>query len=382
MKRRILQVVGGMNRAGTETWLMHVLRNIDRQQFQMDFLVHTEEPGDYDEEIRSLGAKVIPCLSPSNPWLYARNFRQILQEHGPYDVVHSHVHHFTGYVVRIAKENQVPIRIAHSHSDVDHASTSILRRAYLKMTEGWITKYATVGLAASAKAAYALFGNNWSHDGRWKVFHCGVDLEPFQQSLSKKDIRRELGIPLDAFVIGHAGRFVPVKNHRFIIDVFIEVLRSKPDSHLLLIGEGPLRPDIEAQAELANIKNRMHFVGTRSDVPLLMRGAMNAFLFPSIREGLGLVGIEAQAAGLPTFITESLPKELSIVDALVHRVPISAPAAIWAQCIISKHVPSIMQQEALEVVSNSEFNIARSIKDLCDMYLDHPCSITTSNSVS
>ena len=93
---RILHVVGGMNRGGVETWLMHVLRNIDRDRFRMDFLVHTTMPCVYDEEVRAFGSKIIPCLSPFLPWRYATNFTRILREYGPYDVVHSHVHPFTG----------------------------------------------------------------------------------------------------------------------------------------------------------------------------------------------------------------------------------------------------------------------------------------------
>src|SRR6476661_2448436 len=89
---RILHVVGGMNRGGVETWLMHVLRHIDREHFRMDFLVHTALPCAYDEEIRSLGSEIIPCLHPSRPWRYAQHFRRILKENAPYNVVHSHVH--------------------------------------------------------------------------------------------------------------------------------------------------------------------------------------------------------------------------------------------------------------------------------------------------
>src|SRR6476469_2915541 len=81
---RILHVVGGMNRGGIETWLIHVLRNIDRDRFQMDFVVHTEKPCPYDDEVRALGSKIIPCLHPSKPWLYGNNFKRILREYGPY----------------------------------------------------------------------------------------------------------------------------------------------------------------------------------------------------------------------------------------------------------------------------------------------------------
>ncbi len=97
---RILHVLGGMVRGGIETWLMHMLRNIDRQRFRMDFLTHTEEHCAHDDEVRSLGSRIISCLHPRRPLQYARRFRRVLRQYGPYDVVHSHVHHYSGYVLR------------------------------------------------------------------------------------------------------------------------------------------------------------------------------------------------------------------------------------------------------------------------------------------
>src|SRR5215831_6975231 len=113
---RILQVVGSMNYGGVETWLMHVLRNIDRERYQMDFLVHTNRESSYDRELLSLGSQLHYCRSPRNPLQYAINFHRILKQSGPYDIVHSHVHLFSGYVVALARINGVPVRIAHSHT--------------------------------------------------------------------------------------------------------------------------------------------------------------------------------------------------------------------------------------------------------------------------
>ena len=100
---RILHVVGGLNRGGVETWLFQTLQHVDRSKYHFDFLVHTEQSCAYDDEVRSLGARIIPCLSPSRPVRYARNFLRILREFGPYDCVHSHVHHFSGYVLTLAR---------------------------------------------------------------------------------------------------------------------------------------------------------------------------------------------------------------------------------------------------------------------------------------
>src|SRR6476469_699947 len=131
---RILHVVGGMNRGGVETWLMHVLRNIDRDRFHMDFLVHTEQACSYDEEIRALGSRIIPCVgSNSKPWLYAQNFKHILHEYDTYEIIHSHVHHYSGHILRLAHKAGIPIRIAHSHLDSSplEAKSGWLRRFYL-----------------------------------------------------------------------------------------------------------------------------------------------------------------------------------------------------------------------------------------------------------
>jgi len=111
MALRILAVVGGVDRAGTETWLVSVLRHIDRREIQMGFLVHEDRPYAYSDEIRALGARIIPCLGYANRWIYARNFRRILREHGLYNVVHSHIHQFSGFVLNLAHRAGVPVRI-------------------------------------------------------------------------------------------------------------------------------------------------------------------------------------------------------------------------------------------------------------------------------
>src|SRR6188474_985657 len=121
---RVLHVLGGMDRGGVETWLMHVLREWDRGRGQMDFLVHTTRQCAYDEEVRALGARIIPCLTPRRPWSYSKRLRRILRDFGPYDVVHSHVHHFSGMVLRAARTSGVPVRIAHSHNDTSGVEAS------------------------------------------------------------------------------------------------------------------------------------------------------------------------------------------------------------------------------------------------------------------
>src|SRR5208337_324078 len=276
---RILHVVGGMNRGGVETWLMHLLRHIDRQRFQMDFLVHTSYPCAYDNEILALGSKIIPCLHPSRPWRYARNLMRILKEHGPYDVVHSHVHHFSGLPLYLARRTGVPVRASHSHNDTTlyDERAGMLRKGYLQLMEHLIRRDATMGLACSRKAAAALYGAKWEKDPRWQVLHYGIDLEAFKQPIENAEVRRELGIPIDAFVIGHVGRFHEQKNHSFLIDIFSEVTKLTENAILLLVGEGSLRSLIEQKIISLGLSKRVVFAGSRSDIPKIMRGSIDTF---------------------------------------------------------------------------------------------------------
>ncbi|HFB98044.1 MAG TPA: glycosyltransferase family 1 protein, partial [Bryobacterales bacterium] len=190
---KVLHVIGQMNAGGAETWLLHVLRRLDPERFETDLLVHSSEPGLYDEEVKRLGARLIPCPPPNRPLAYARRLRRILERYGPYDVIHSHLHHLSGLVLRVGRSCSVPVRIAHSHNDtrsVD-AGSSWARRFYLWLAKRWIRAYATAGWAVSPEAAAALFGPTWREDRRWRVLPCGIDLAPFLASVSRNAVRAE-----------------------------------------------------------------------------------------------------------------------------------------------------------------------------------------------
>lgn len=373
---RILHIVGAMNRGGAETWLMHVLRHIDREQYQMDFLVHTPQPCAYDAEIRALGSQIIPCLHYSKPWIYAQNFKKVLRDYGPYDVIHSHVHHFSGYSLFLAWQAGVKTRIAHSHSDTSslQRNASPLRQLYFLIMKQLLNRFTTLGLAASRHAAVALFGTNWENDPRWRILHCGIDLAPFHQAVGSQALRFELGIPADAFVLGHVGRFTREKNHTFLLDIAAEISKSEPKTYLLLVGDGPLRSDIVQKAQQIGLANRVVFTGLRSDVPQLMQGAMDAFVFPSLYEGLGLGLIEAQAAGLPSIVSDVVPDEATVCKDLVQQMSLNKPASAWGEALLVKRNTSrsIAQTESFTMVEQSSFNILQSVSLLKEVYDARP----------
>lgn len=369
---RVLHVLGALNRAGAETWLMNVLRNIDRDQFRLDFLVHTTAAGAYDAEVRSLGSRIFPCVGPRNPLTYSRTLRKILRTQGPFDVVHSHVHAYSGFVLRTARQAGVPLRIAHSHCDTStlDAESGAARRAYLALMNSWIHKHATLGLAVSRQAAVSLFGADWSGDPRWRISYCGIDLAPFRDHADRAAVRGEFKIPANAFVVGHVGRFDYQKNHKFLIEIFATLAERRPDARLLLIGEGPLRPTIEEQVVRSGLEDRVIFAGPRPDVPRLMTSAMDAFVLPSHFEGLPLVLLEAQAAGLPCLLADTVAEETTVNPALVRRLSLSQSTEAWCDelAALCRSLENKPRSEALCVIEQSPFNIQTGVSRLQEIY--------------
>jgi len=366
---RVLHIVGFMGYGGIETWLMHVWRHIDRAKFQFDFCYTGPTPGAYAPEIESLGGRMVACpLKKSDPIGFARRFRALLRE-GGYDIVHSHVHHFSGFVLRLARREAVPVRIAHCHNTRDGKGSAPSRILYHALMKHWIRKYATHGLAASAAAAEALFGPQWQSDSRFRVLHCGIDVEPFRQNVSRAEVRRELGIPEEAPVVGHVGRFMPQKNHAFLLEVAAEVIKLHPDVRFLLVGDGPLRPRMEAKAHNLGIEKKVIFAGARSDVPRLMLGAMDVFLLPSAWEGLPIVLMEAQAAGLRCVASDSVPQEASVVQGAVRFLALSASPAEWATTVNQVvEVGDLCRRSALQIMEGSRFTIGSSLEELAELY--------------
>jgi glycosyltransferase involved in cell wall biosynthesis len=329
--------------------------------------------GQYDQEIRRLGSQIIPCPHPQRPWVYSPSFKHLLHQHGPYDIVHSHVHHFSGYVLRLAQQVGVPVRIAHSHLDVAAQETEVgyLRRLYLNLMRVWITKYATAGLGCSHEAAADLFGADWESDPRWQILYCGIDLAPFQEIIDAADVRAELSIPADALVIGHVGRLAHQKNHQFLIEIAAIVAERHPNLYLLLVGDGPLRSGIEHQAAQLGLRHRVIFTGVRSDVSRLM-AAMDVFVMPSFHEGLPVAAIEAQAAGLPLVLSDVISKEVEVVKPMVQRVSLSQPASVWADIVLATPRAStrLNRAEQQSSLANSAFNITNSVQALKKVYVN------------
>jgi glycosyltransferase involved in cell wall biosynthesis len=296
-----------------------------------------------------------------------RRFRQILRE-GQYDVIHSHVHLFSGILLRWAHREGVPIRVAHSHGSHDGKSKTAARRIYRYLMKRTINCHATHGLAASCLAAQEVF-LDWKNDPRVTILHYGIELQPFLDVVDYDLWRKKIGLPARTPVIGHVGNFTPAKNHGFFLKLAAQIRTHRPDIHFLLIGEGSLRAEIEARAGAMGFNGNMHFLGTRTNVPTLLRTCVDAFVFPSLWEGLPVAVVEAQAAGLPCVISSEITNEVVILPDQVVQLPLSLGPEQWATATIEALDRGKLEtKSSTATMAQTDFSIEHGLSSLLDFY--------------
>ncbi|MHB8711795.1 MAG: glycosyltransferase family 1 protein [Trichloromonadaceae bacterium] len=371
---RVLHVIKWLGHGGVEVWLVNVLRKIDQKEIAMDFLVQDDSPSPLYDEVISLGSKVHLCTGAPNPLKFAKQIYSVIKRNGPYHVVHCHLHHFSGFVLTISKMCGVPQRIAHSHSDISRElkSTTFGRSLYYSTMKIFIHLCATQGFGVSNSAGKCLFGRKWGIDKRWRVLPGAINLDQFTECPENKDLRKDLGFPENAFVIGHVGRFAKPKNHKFLIRMLSGVIKRKVNCYLLLIGEGPLRGEIELIVRESGIEDKVVFTGLRQDVPSLMKNAIDLFVFPSLYEGLGLVLLEAQAAGLQCLVSTEIPEEVFVIPELVHALSLDSPKEEWQKYILEciESIPNVRCVDPIKLLKDAPlaFTLDKNIKELIETY--------------
>lgn len=356
---RVLQCVNDMHRAGLETMLMNYYRNIDRTQIQFDFLTHRPNKSDYDDEILSLGGKVYyaPRLYPQNYPAYFKWMADFFKEHPEYKIVHSHIDSMSYLPLLAAKKAGVPVRIAHSHNTAIDKDFKYPLKQYFRFK---INSVCNERLACGQEAGKFLFGNK-----DFKVIPNAIDAEKFyfdEEIRGKK--REELGIT-DEFVVGHVGRISYQKNHKFLIEIFNELLRIEPNAILLLVGVGEKEEEVRKQIHKLGIDEKVKFLGNRSDVNELYQ-AMDVFVMPSFFEGIPVVGVEAQFADLPCVFSDKVPKEVQFNEKC-EFVSLYKSAKEWVS-IVNKFKHHIRYYS--EKIASSSYRIENSGVLLQQYYMD------------
>lgn len=365
--KKILQIGMTRNVGGLETYLMNQFRKLDRARIVYDFVNIT---GEYQiafaDEIEQAGSKIFAIPSRhKNPLQHYLEWLKLLRKiRGQYDAIILNANSLS-YVFPIfaAKFFGIPRRIFHSHNSGDELEMGILRKILVKFNQLLLDSSVTDRFACSEKAGRWMFGEKKFH-----VIRNAIDARKLRFDSTVRDqVRKDLKIDRN-FVLAHVGRFTFQKNHEFLIDIFARVAEKMPEAILLLIGDavGDSRflDATRDKVEHLNLKDRVKFLGLRHDVDKLMQ-AFDCFILPSRFEGLPMVGIEAQAAGLPCIFSDTITRELEITKNLVQYVPLDSVDK-WRIAI--ENARKLPRRDTLDEISKAGYDISTEILKLERMF--------------
>ena len=354
---RVAQVMGYMNGGGVESVVMNYYRHIDREKVQFDFIVCEESTLIPREEIEGLGGRIFMVPDYKKLPQYLGALVSLFKREG-WHIVHSHMNSLSVFSLYAAKKAGVPVRIAHSHSTSgnDGFARNMLKNVLRSLSKRYPTNLA----ACSERAAEWLFGS----DCDCRLFPNGVDTKQFKDAKKRRDIiRSQLGISEGALVLGHVGRFAKQKNHAFLLEIFMALKEISPNTTLLLVGDGPLFSEIDYRVQELGLDDDVLLLGQRDDIPDLL-AAMDVFCLPSLYEGLPVVGIECQAAGLPILVSNSVTQELK-KSSFVEFESLESPPKEWANRVLDLASERELVSSGLE-----EYDIEKCSAGLCKYYLD------------
>jgi glycosyltransferase EpsF len=299
---RVLHLITWLVPGGIEKWLLSMLQEMPREECAMDIACKGPSVGPLAHVAEEAGARVLHCpLKPSHTG-FARRLKEILRE-GKYDVVHNHMANYSGFATWICRREGVPV-IASYHNTAFPPETWTrlpglreLRDVYSQRSMSYALKNSQFVTGCSEAVLESLTGYA-PRAANWGVLPYGVDVPPTANESERRALRAELRWPEEALIVLHVGRFIEQKNHAGLLEIFARVAKEVPRARLLLVGDGPLRSEVENLIAEHGLEGKVLCLGLRDDVPSLMSRS-DLFLFPSLHEGFGLVAIEANGAGLP-----------------------------------------------------------------------------------
>ena len=372
-KTKVLHYIDSLDPGGAETIVMNYALLIDRQQIDMTIVCHDRKGTPYEAILSSAGVRVIymsdylHLKKLCKHYIVRRYFhksgldkyilRHIFHKEKP-DIIHTHLR--CNEIIKFAVDG-TDCKILHTvHSQPSaywNNKTAIAQNDFKACT--YLVEKKHMQLIALHDGMRQEL-NELFHVNDTLVFNNGVNFDKFKISETKESIRNSLGIPNSKFVVGHVGRFVPVKNHDLIIESFKKLSELRDNAHLLLVGQGPLRPAIEKKIEEYGLKENVTILDPRNDIPRILR-AMDVFLLPSLWEGLGIVLVESQTMGIYSIASSNVPAD-TVFSNLVLRMPPDADAAAWAKAIHSA------PQLTPEYHGIENWNMKKIVKDLEALY--------------
>lgn len=378
-KLHVLQVVGAMNRGGAEVMLMDIYRNIS-EDIHFDFLINYKTKigtvkGDFDDEILSRGGRIkyIGTQWDLGPIQYIRRFKSICDEIGIPDVVHIHLNAKSGLIAAVAKKAGIKKIIVHSHADLKFRGSFFnvfASKAELFFQKILISKYATDFWGASKEANNSLFTTSINKQA--VIINNAVDIEVFQNVSSEQitEFRNSLNIKEKTLVLGNVGRIVRHKNVSFIIDILDKLNQKGIDFKFIFAGRVDdmiYMQEINDKIVQFNLTDKVIYLGIRDDIPVVV-SSLDVFVAPALKEGFGLVAVEAQAAGIPCVLYTGFPSSVDMELNLVSFIS-SFDSDKWLNEIIKvKNNKNLDKELILSTIQDKGFDIKKNTKIIEKLY--------------
>lgn len=369
---RVLQVINNMDVGGMETMLMNYYRNIDRKKIQFDFLIFNKKPCLHEDEIKKLGGKIYKLTSRRKNFIKNKiEVKKFFKTH-KYDIVEFHQGITYYYPLKMSKKYEVKNRIIHNHG-IDQKLLKRLRLYNNLFAKRRISNLANYYFTCSKEIENNLFSDRVIKNKEIILINNAIDLEKFKYSNENRNkIREEFNINDDSILIGHVGKFDYQKNHLFLLQIFYEISKLDANIKFMLVGKGVLENQIREKIKEFKLDDKVIITKDRKDVNKIM-SALDYFVFPSLFEGLPLVLIEAQASGVPIFMSDTINKNAKQIDN-GEIISLNLEPKEWASIILN-YKSSIRRNDAFNLMKETDFNINKGAKKLENIYLN----MTTNN---
>ena len=358
-KIRVLHLELDGQLGGIESFLYSLYSVIDRNKVQFDFITRAENPAK-GRDLKIIGARVIKISSYKHPLKYMKDLDRVIEE-GNYDVIHIHKNSAAIILPFLVTRKHKNVKVfVHSHNT--KPSVNGIATLLHKLNIRFLYNSANEHFACSLAAGEWLYGKK----GNFSVIRNGIITSIYQFDKEKRKAKRqELDIPEDAFVLGNVSRFTEQKNQKRLVDIFEEFQKHAENAYLILVGDGALREEIELYTNGKKIKN-IKFLGVRNDIPDIMM-VMDAFVMPSLYEGLPIVGVEAQAAGLDVYLSNTISKETELLNSVtwfdLNETNLDIVKKIRVEAISSKE--RLLRNNEVKIQG---YDIEQTVKDLLNRY--------------
>ena len=363
---RVLQVLSGfVNTSGVASVLMNYYRKLDKSKVQFDFLYFNKADASLIDEVENMGGNVFYVPKPALSISSFRGWKKFFSVYGTkYDIVHNNQIFLNGFLAYFVRKYTHAKLVMHEHASQWGNRPIAIFRNYLLTISSF--QFADAYFACSQKAYDFAFdrSENLFKSKESYIMNNAIDLQSFDYAPAiRQEMRFRWGIPSECFVIGHVGRFELEKNHYFLLKIFKDVLLLHPQTILLLVGDGSLKKQIIEDSKQMGINNKIIFAGKHQDIYKYYQ-MMDVFVLPSKFEGLGMVCVEAEAAGLPVFCSTEVPKLVNIVNCNYLRLNDSPK--IWAKAILSSR--SYCRESTIRKMSGTIFDINCEVGKLIKEY--------------